>query len=115
MKPVRAREMMQDAKRKGRADYWKDLEPVLVEKENGGGSVCMLKCIKEGGVCGKLLSIQNPARTALDHFKEKACRGVRQANGQALLAQQVEGAVGEKRPSSDLGGEVGQTSNSKYV
>jgi len=40
---------------------------------------------------------------------------VRQANGQALLAQQVEGAVGEKRPSSDLGGEVGQTSNSKYV
>jgi hypothetical protein len=34
-------EMMQDAKRKGRADYWKDLEPVLVEKENGGGvSAC---------------------------------------------------------------------------
>ena len=74
-----------------------------------------VKVHKGGGVCGKLLSIQNPARTALDHFKEKACRGVRQANGQALLAQQVEGAVGEKRPSSDLGGEVGQTSNSKYV
>ena len=35
--------------RRGRADYWKDLEPVLVEKENGGGSVCMLKCMKEGG------------------------------------------------------------------
>jgi hypothetical protein len=44
----------------------------------------MLTCIKEGCVCGKLLSIQNPARTALDHFNEKACRGVRQANGQAL-------------------------------
>ena len=37
VKPERAMEMMQDAKRRGRADYWKDLEPVLVEKENGGG------------------------------------------------------------------------------
>ena len=52
VKPERAMEMMQDAKRRGRADYWKDLEPVLVEKENGGGSVCMLKCIKEGGCVG---------------------------------------------------------------
>jgi len=31
VKPERAMEMMQDAKRRGRADYWKDLEPVLVE------------------------------------------------------------------------------------
>ena len=29
---TRKGEMMQDAKRRGRADYWKDLEPVLVEK-----------------------------------------------------------------------------------
>ena len=78
VKPERAMEMMQDAKRRGRADYWKDLEPVLVEKENGGGECLHVKVHKGGGGGGKLLSIQNPARTALDHFKEKACRRVRQ-------------------------------------
>ena len=49
VKPVRAMEMMQDAKRKGRADYWKDLEPVLVEKENGGGKCLHVKVHKGGG------------------------------------------------------------------
>jgi hypothetical protein len=45
-------EMMQDAKRRGRADYWKDLEPVLVEKENGGGECLHVKVHKGGGGVG---------------------------------------------------------------
>jgi len=49
VKPERAMEMMQDAKRRGRADYWKDLEPVLVEKENGGGKCLHVKVHKGGG------------------------------------------------------------------
>jgi hypothetical protein len=46
---TRKGEMMQDAKRRGRADYWKDLEPVLVEKENGGGECLHVKVHKGGG------------------------------------------------------------------
>ncbi len=52
---------------KQRAPYWKTLVPVLVPVV--GRLKCMVKCIKAGdGVCGKLLSSKNIAKSAQDHY-----------------------------------------------
>ncbi len=51
---------------KQRAPYQKTLLPVLVPVVGG---LCMVKCIKDGdGVCGKLLSSKNIAKSAKDHY-----------------------------------------------
>ena len=70
VKPEEALEVMMRQKRKGKAPYWKDFKPVIAEK--GKQRLCWLQCTKQEGVCGKLLSIQNPARSACDHFKPEA-------------------------------------------
>jgi len=47
---------------------------------------CMVKCIKAGdGVCGKLLSSKNIAKSAKDHYTWNGCRGVRTEQDQAML------------------------------
>ena len=47
---------------------------------------CMVKCIKGGdGVCGKLLSSKNIAKSAKDHYTWNGCKGVRIEQGQATL------------------------------
>ena len=36
---------------------------------------CLLKCTRGGeGVCGKLLSSENPSKSAKEHFTSKGCR-----------------------------------------
>jgi hypothetical protein len=106
VKPEKALEVMMEQKRKGKALYWKDFKPVIAEQ--GGQRLCWLQCTKQEGVCGKLLSIQNPARSASDHFKPEACKAVRQEQGQATLSAQL--GQSEKRDSSHVGG---QASSSK--
>ena len=56
---------------------WSWLEPVIVKEATDGveGLVCKLECIKGGGVCGKLLGIVNPSRSAKEHATERGCRG----------------------------------------
>ncbi len=52
---------------KQRAPYWKTLVPVLVPEV--GRLKCMVNCIEGGdGVCGKLLSSKNIAKSAKDHY-----------------------------------------------
>jgi hypothetical protein len=57
--------------------FWSWLEPVIVKEVTDGveGLVCKLECIKGGGVCGKLLGIVNPSRSAKEHATERGCRG----------------------------------------
>ena len=58
--------------------FWSWLEPVIVKQVTDGveGLVCKLKCMKGGGcVCGKLLGIVNPSRSAKEHATERGCRG----------------------------------------
>jgi len=58
--------------------------PVLVPVV--GRLKCMVKCIKAGdGVCGKLLSSKNVAKSAKDHYTWNGCKGVRIEQGQAML------------------------------
>jgi hypothetical protein len=80
--PEKALETMRALKKQGRAEHWQDLEPVIAAKGKGPLQ-CYLKCIKEGGGCGQLLTIYNTSARAKDHFKASACKGVRQAQGQA--------------------------------
>jgi len=75
VKPEKALEVMMEQKRKGKALYWKDFKPVIAEK--GGQRLCWLQCTKQEGVCGKLLSIQNPARSASDHSDHKQLQDCR--------------------------------------
>ena len=55
----------------------------MIAVKKGEEPMCYLKCTKEAGKCGQLLSIYNPAQRASDHFKSAACKGVKQAQGQA--------------------------------
>jgi len=67
-----------------RAPYWKTLVPVLMPVV--GRLKCKVKCIKGGdGVCGKLLSSKNIAKSAKYHYTWKGCKGVQIAQGQAML------------------------------
>ncbi len=46
----------------------------------------MVKCIKvDDGICGKLLSSKNIAKSAKDHYTRNGCKGVRTEQGQAVL------------------------------
>jgi len=96
--PQQCLDIMREMKRKGRAPYWQDLEPVIASKGKGPRQ-CYLQCIKEAGICGALLSVMNPAERAKVHFKASACRTVRQAEGQAFLTESVQTS---KRESSQL-------------
>ncbi len=58
---------------KQRAPYWKTLVPVLVPAVDR--LKCMVKCIKAGdGVCGKLLSFKNIAKSAKDINTWNGCK-----------------------------------------
>ena len=61
--PQQCLDIMREMKRKGRAPYWQDLEPVIASKGKGPRQ-CYLQCIKEAGICGMLLSVTNPAERA---------------------------------------------------
>ena len=75
----RAAKEKQDRLKKGlgpkgnlRADYWRYLKPVLERRGPEKPLQCLLKCTRGGeGVCGKLLSSENPAKAAKDHFTYK--------------------------------------------
>ena len=57
-----------------RADYWRWLKPVLERRGPSKPLQCLLKCTRDGeGVCGKLLSSENPSKSAKEHFTSKGC------------------------------------------
>ena len=90
---------MEVQKKKVRAAFWAEFEPVIAEKVKGSGvQKCWLECIKEGGACGQLLSIHNPHRSAQDHFKPSACKAAKQAQGQEMLAEKRDISQVEARP-----------------
>ena len=60
-----------------RADYWQWLKPVLWRRAPDQPVQCMLECTRGGeGVCGKLLSSENASKSARDHDKLTACKGL---------------------------------------
>jgi hypothetical protein len=88
---------------KQRAPYWQTLVPVLMPVS--GKLKCMLKCIKGvEGVCGKILSTKNVAKSAKDHYTFHGCKGMRIEQGQAVLQAGPSStpSVSSKRPCHQL-------------
>jgi hypothetical protein len=86
-----------------RADYWRWLKPVLERRGPSKPLQCLLKCTRGGeGVCGKLLSSENPSKSAKEHFMSKGCMGVRQEEGQVrLFASQQQQALSKCGAEAD--------------
>ena len=92
--------MMKEQKKRVKARFWKDFEPVI--EMNGGERLCWLKCIKEGCVCGQLLSILNPGRSGNDHFKQSRQAGGLDEEIRLSLIDLVEGGEEEEEEEEEM-------------